>query len=363
MNRKMLLLLSFYLVLMPVTCNAFSKIYPCQGCPAIRLDKIMPDQVQAGKEFEYKIRVTNLTDAALTDVVVTDTIIKNFQHISSTPPANIQIGKLVWTFSELGPKETREIIGTATTSSGGIVQNFVDTDVTYKTPLRIGIVGVQPNIVITKSAPAQVPACKPIIYIFKIENTGTASAYNVIIIDDLPEGFAAANGGSNIDIPIGTLSPGASSLVSAVVTAQKSGTYTNNAVAIADKNITVESPAVTTIVKKPVLAITNTGPQTQNVSKEITYEIAVTNTGNWPADDTIIDDAVPAGFSFIRAGQGGTLMGNKVMWKIVRLNPGSTVKVSVTYMPNSSGTVVNTASASAVCADVVTSAVQTHFYE
>jgi uncharacterized repeat protein (TIGR01451 family) len=340
----------------PVLPNCAEREYPCGACGIVKLEKCMPRQVQTGTEFEYTIKVSNLTDGALTDVIVTDTLSENVQHKSSTPPANIQGNKLIWAFAGLGPKQSVEIKGVAVAVASGILKNCAD--VTYKMPVCVQSVSVQPNIVITKTAPAEVSICDPINVVFKVENTGTGPANNVRIIDNLPEGLLTAQGSSKIEIPMGSLLAGTSRSVAVVLRAQRPGTFSNKAVVAAD-GINVESATVTTMVKKPVLKITKTGPDTQYLDRELTYEIAVTNIGDWPAVDTIIEESASGGLRFVKASQGGTLVRDKIMWKIASLNPGATAKVSVTYMPEGMGTIVNTATASAVCADAVKAAVQT----
>lgn len=341
----------------PVVPNCASRIYPCGGCGVVKLEKCMPNQVQTGAEFEYKIKVINLTDGAITDVVVTDALNENFQCKTSNPPATIQGNKLVWVFSSIGPKETREIIGVGIAVANGVVKNCAD--VTYRMPVCLQAISIQPNIAVTKTVPAEVSICDAINYIIKVENTGTEPANNVKVIDELPSGLITTHGNNRIEIPLGVLAAGTARSISVVAKARQSGTYTNNVVVLADGNIKVQSPAATTVVKQPKLSITKTGPDTQYIGREVTYDITVTNTGDWPAFNTLIKDEVPAGVTFVRAGQSSVLIQNKVMWKVAKLNPGATAKTSVTYMPKNIGTVVDTVRASAVCADVVSVTAQT----
>ncbi|MGB8225869.1 MAG: hypothetical protein WCE45_03225 [Sedimentisphaerales bacterium] len=341
----------------PVVPNCAERIYPCGGCGVVKLEKCMPKQVQTGAEFEFKIKVSNLSDGAITDVVVTDTLNENFQYKASTPPATVQGDKLVWVFSSIGPKETREITGTGIAVASGVVKNCAD--VTYRMPVCLQAISIQPNIAVTKTAPAEVSICDAINYTIKVENTGTGPANNVKVIDELPSGLVTTQGSNKIEIPLGVLAAGTARSISIVAKAQQSGTYTNSVVVLADGNIKIQSPAATTVVKQPKLSITKTGPETQYIDREVTYEISVTNTGDWPAVNTLIEDEIPAGVTFVSAGQGGVLMQNKVMWKVAKLNPGATAKTSVTYRPKNIGTVVDTVKASAVCADTVSVTAQT----
>jgi uncharacterized repeat protein (TIGR01451 family) len=317
----------------------------------------MPNQVQTNADFEYTIKVTNLSDATITDVVVTDMLGENLQYKSSTPPANIEGSKLTWIYASLGPKEYQliKVVGVAT--ANGIIKNCAD--VTYKTPVCVQTLSIQPIIVITKTVPAEASICDTINAEYRIQNTGTGPANNVRITDTLPAGLVTAQGSSRIEIPVGTMPAGAARIATVALKAQNPGTFTGKAVATADGNINVESPTVTTAVRKPVLAISTTGPQTSYIDREVTYDIAVTNNGDWPVFNNMIENPVPAGLKFVKASQGGVLMNNKVMWKVAKLNPGAVAKASVTFMTDGLSSVVNTASTSGTCCDSATSSVKT----
>ena len=341
----------------PVFPNCATKTYPCGSCGTVELQKCMPNQVQTNADFEYTIKVTNLSDATITDVVVTDMLGENLQYKSSTPPANIEGSKLTWIYASLGPKEYQliKVVGVATAS--GIVKNCAD--VTYKTPVCAQTLSVQPVIVITKTAPAEVSICDTINVEYKIQNTGTGPANNVRITDTLPAGLVTAQGSSRIEIPVGTLPAGAARMATVTLKAQNPGTFTGKAVATADGNINIESLTVTTAVRKPVLAISTTGPQTSYIDREVTYDIAVTNNGDWPVFNTMIENPVPAGLKFVRASQDGALINNKVMWQVAKLNPGAVAKASVTFMTDGLSSVVDTANTSGNCCDSATSSIKT----
>jgi len=340
-----------------VALNAASRIYPCEGCGVVKLEKMLPSSIQTGAEFDYKIRVTNLTDLPLADVVVTDTMISNFTYKSATPQPSVQGNKLIWVFPKMDARQSIEIVGVGIATASGIVQNCVD--VTYRMPLCVQAVSVEPRIALTKTGPAEVSICDPITYTFKVENTGTGPANNVRIIDNLPAGLVTKQGTSNIDIPVGTLLAGTARAMSVTVEAQKPGVYSNQASAVADGGLKAASQTVKTKVMQPVLKITKTGPSMQYLEREITYDISVTNTGNYPAVNTIIEDTLPGGAKFVRASKGGVLSRGKVIWKVAKLNPGATAKTSVTVMSSKIGTITNKAAAKAICAEAVTATAKT----
>lgn len=336
--------------------NIAARTYPCRNCDVVKLETFLPAQVESDKEFPYRIRITNISDGLVTNVIVTDTIIRNFQNKQSNPPAIVEEGKLKWVFPELGPNQSQEITGTAIATSGGTIQNYVDVD--YRMPIRTQIISIKPNVIITKSAPAEISVCAPIIYIFKIENTGTGEAKNLRIYDSLPQGLTTVDRKTSVDMQIGALPAGSSRTITINAKASVPGTYANGAVAIADGEVTAESGTVTTVVRKPILSSAISGPQTGYVNNEITYDITTTNNGDWPAMNTVIENPVPTGFKFVRASNGGSLTDNKVSWKIAQINPGDNVTTSVTYISSILGTIDNTVSASGICADKVSAIAQ-----
>lgn len=340
-----------------VGLNAASRIYPSSGCGVVKLEKILPKSVQTGADFNYKIRVTNLTNLPLADVVVTDTIIRNFQYKSSKPAANVQGNKLIWEFPSLTAKETVEIVGIGVATAPGVIQNCVD--VTYRMPLCVQSVSVQPKLVLTKTGPKEVSICEPIRYVFKVVNSGTGPANNVRILDTLPEGLLTTQGTKNIDIPVGTLMAGSAKAYAVNIEAQNPGAYSNSARAVADGGLKANSETVKTTVRKPVLKIVMSGPKAEYLNRNIIYKIDVTNTGNYPAADTVIEDSVPASAKVVGLSRGGAKVGNKVIWKVSSLNPGATAKMSITLISGKINMVANTAKASAVCADTVTATAQT----
>ena len=319
------------------------------GCNVVSVEKSAPKQVIVGQPFNYSIKVCNLTKATLENVVVTETLPKNFSASETTPKAALGGGVATWAVGKLGPQQCKimTVRGTALTT-GSLVGC---TDVAWKNPeVCLAINAVRPALSVIKTGPASVILCDPITYKITVKNVVTGDACNVKLSDALPKGMATLAGKTELLWNIGALKPGESRTVTFQAKAEKTGTYTNKAMAMADGGLTAASAPVMTKVTKPALSVEKTGPQMRFIGRPATYSIKVTNTGDAPAADTVLVDALPSNALFVSATADGKLSGRQVTWALGTLAPGASKTVSVTLNMVSMGTVRNAATANAYCA-------------
>jgi len=335
-----------------------SWTYPWAECGVVQLDKTMPKEVGLNRLFNYSIKVTNLTDAMLTNIMVTEELPSNFKFLSANPTAKEDANKLIWEIASLGPKAIKQI----TVSGMATYTDSLKHCTTVFTPVipACAIVDViQPELKLTKTAPAEVLLCDLIPARFVVTNTGTGSVQNVRIVDTLPAGLRTADGKSEVIFDAGTLMAGQSRQFSAELRATKTGTYVSKAVATSTTGLRAESAETTTSVGLPILAIKKTGPEQQYIGRPLTYEITVSNKSDVSANNTVVEDTVPEGVTSVKATAGAKLSGSKLVWELGTLAPNSSKKVCVSYTPNKAGTLTNGATATAYCADAVTSSVRT----
>ena len=324
--------------------------YPCKGCTVVRLEKNMPVEVAMNTKFDYTIKVVNPTDHMLSDVVVTENLADNFKLADTNPKAEVAGGKLTFKIGSLGPGQTRAVTISGTATNTDCLKTCAA--VSYIIPTCASVRVVQPALKLVKTAPASVLLCEAIPVRFVVTNTGSGSAGSVRIEDALPAGLRTVDGKSRIMINAGTLDAGQSKEFTTTLKAQKTGKYVNKAVATSTAGLQAESET-TTIVRQPVLAISKSGPEKRYLGRAVTFEITVSNKGDAPATKLVVEDRLPAGARFVSATGGGSLTQGKVVWNLGTLSAGSSRKVSLTVMPEEAGTVTNTATARATCAEDV----------
>jgi uncharacterized repeat protein (TIGR01451 family) len=327
---------------------------------AIHLDRRAPAVVPLNVPFDYTLKVTNVTRTPVHDVIVLERLPQNFKLQSSDPQAEKGDGSLSWKIGSLDPNASREIKVTGVATTADNVQSCAT--VTFAPPLVCADITVtEPKLTFTTAAPKEVLAGDPIELQFVVTNEGTGVAEGVQILDTLPAGLRTADNKTELVLNVGTLAPGQSRRLAGSLQAAKPGEYVTKAVAVA-KNASKAETATTTSVRQPVLAIAKTGPARQYIGRPLTYEITLTNKGDAPAASAVVEDTVPPGAQGIQTSPAGAVSGSKMVWQLGTLAVNASKKVSITYTPTETGSLAQTASATAVCADTVSATAETTVY-
>jgi len=259
---------------------------------ALLIEKVSPREARLNRPFDYKLRVTNLTSAVLTDVVVRERLPESFALTKSEPPvASVDGGWARYNVGELAPLASRTIDVTGIPHTEGTMASAIGVD--YGLAARTEASVVNPILKLTKEAPADADICEGIRYRYVAANVGTGTERGVVIEDKLPEGLVTDEGKSVFRFDIGDLGQGVSREVIVRVKPLKTGTYGAAAVARASGGSEVKSNEVSTIVHQPALEVAIAGPPSEYLNKSATYTVTVKNTGDVPAKRAavIIDTA------------------------------------------------------------------------
>jgi len=335
--------------------SAVSRTYPSRD--VIQLEKTTPKDVQLGAVFDYSIKVTNLTDMPVEDVVVMERIPNGFNFTSASPAATKNGSMLAWELGTLAPKAVEEITVSGFATNAGSLTNRAT--VSYAVPARADVRVLQAVLQLVKTAPPEVFVCEAIPVTFVLTNAGNGTAEDVKIVEALPEGLLTEDGKRQLTFEVGTLGPGQSKEFTASLRATKAGTYETRAVATSSIGLEVESEGAPTAIRQPVLAISNSGPERQYIGRSVTYEITVVNTGDGVAKHTIIEDTIPPEVTSITASNGGVVSGSKVTWQLGAIAPNEYKTVSISYTAQNARELSHSATATAYCAAKVSATAET----
>jgi uncharacterized repeat protein (TIGR01451 family) len=201
--------------------------------------------------------------------------------------------------------------------------------------------------------------CDEIPLTYTVTNDGTGDATNVEIIDELPAEQVTADGQNAIRIAVGNLGPGESKEYIINTRAQDTGMFRSKAHARADGGLRGESLATETVVVQPQLSISKIGPDREYIGRKVTYTITVSNIGDAPSTDTVLEDKVPGGVTNIVASHGASVRGTSIVWDLGTVGIDRSKEVTVSYIPSRPGSYTSKAMAMAYCAEGVTASVDT----
>ena len=336
-----------------------SKTYPWAECGVVQLDKTMPREVGLNKPFNYTIKISNLTNATLNDIIVTEDLPDNFKFLSANPSAQQDEDNVIfWEIATLGPKSVTQILVSGQATYIDTLKHCT-TVITPVIPACTVVQVIQPELKLTRTAPTEVLVCDPIQVRYVVTNSGTGYVPNVKIVETLPTGLRTTGGKTEVVLDAGTLMAGQSQQFSAELRATKTGDYVSKATATSTMGLRAESATTTTAVTQPILAVLKTGPERQYIGRPVTYQITVTNKSDVAARNTVIEDMIPQGVNAVRGTSGAKLLGPKLVWEIGTLEPGTSETVKISFTPEKAGTLINSATASAYCTEAVTSTVRT----
>ena len=320
--------------------------------PAISIEKTAPGTASVGEEFQYTIVVTNPGKAESTNVRVSDELPDGIQFVASSPEASPSGRMLEWSLGTLAVGENRMIAVKVKATKTGRFENCADVKADHNLSGRscAPTVVTSPQLRLEKTGPSEVLICEPITYTVTVRNTGDAPAANVTITDKLPDGLTTANDSQTVVLNAGTLGPGESKQATYNVKASKTGIFSNTAVVTGDGGLTAEA-SHQIIVRQPVLVMTKKAPSESYLGRHVTYEITVTNKGDGVARDTTLVDTLPSGLEFASASDNGQFSNGNVTWSLGNLEPNATKTVTLASVAKQTGTLRNTASVRASCAE------------
>lgn len=341
----------------PTTASATTTIYTS---PQLTVTKEGPDQATAGSYITFTGTLTNTGGSPAENVVLVDYLPPGMTFVSSSHTATYNpIDRTVtWNLGTVG----------AGVSMPGWLAVYIDSSVPDGTDLidifsvtwqdqggtgygpaiatKHVIVRTNPLLTISKSGPAQGSPGGTLTFTLTVTNSGGLSAYNVVLMDVLPDIYTYVSSSpagmvsdGTVVWNLGTISPGSSTSVSLTVRVDddvvNATTVINNAlVSWQDEEDNSYGPAAgsltTTIYTVPYLVITKTGPELANPGDACTYFITLTNTSTSTADNVTLVDYIPTGMSYISSSDGGTHTDGVVTWSLGTIVGGASRTVSLT---------------------------------
>lgn len=326
------------------TCNQPMPMETCYGRPRsyMTCDDCVVDLCQVAPEFAtvgspYPIDITITARKECAEVVVNQTLPSDAAFIRSEPPVQPENGKLRWHFAHMEQGECQTIRVWVKPEKEGccLAAATVCACPQLCAYTRCG----QPVICIKKTGPSCACLYCPLSYCIEVSNTGSSSAYDVVVQDSVPDGLCHSSGYSCLTYQLGCLAPGESRCFNVDFCPVKRGLVTNVATVSYCGGPKCSSEASTDVVE-PCVRVTKTGPDWAYICKTVDYTITVTNPGDLILRDVVVDDVSAAGTTVVAA-DGAEICCNRAVWTICELCPGETRTFTVSVKSQVPGNLTN----------------------
>ncbi|RFS20711.1 DUF11 domain-containing protein [Chitinophaga silvatica] len=310
------------------------------GIAAVDIQKNGPATVTAGGQIVYTITATNQGPAFANNLTVTDTLDSRIQGVTWTASTlngaviksgGSGSGNQLSLVASIPPTNNAAVIitvtGTVAPGATGTLRNTatLTPELTVNPPVVsppvITQILQQPLLKIVKSGPVSLGAGALIEYVLQVDNNGVSNAVNSVITDQVPAVIKNAswnvqsvsggavihtgNTGTGNTLNISADIPAGAEILVAVKGTMDSafeGAIRNTAtITPSEPGVAADSSsAVTTVLLKPVLQVTKSGPAVIRSGDNITYTIVANNAGPSLALNALIQDVVPAPVSNVK---------------------------------------------------------------
>ena len=321
---------------------------------ALMLRKATPREVRRDQEFTYYFEVTNLTNLALDNVVVTDHVPSGFNvTAASSKFAKSADGALVWDLGSIESRGKNVIRVTGQIKEVGMAATC--SEVSYNTGVCSTFNVVEPALQLAVHTPEEASICDEIPFYCDVTNAGTGTARDIVVEAKLPAHLVTLAGAETVSLPVGSLTAGETKTVSTKLKALRRGKYQALATARGGDGLSVEATSPALEVLQPALSISGKAPERQFLGRPLTYEFEVKNTGDGIASNTVVESLIPDGAEIVRASIQPQRIGSNLVWNMGDLQPEQTKTVAVTYSATQAGSFRSVASAKGDCVDSVDS--------
>jgi uncharacterized repeat protein (TIGR01451 family)/CSLREA domain-containing protein len=332
-----------------------------------------PDPVPVGTNLTYTITITNNGPSTATGVTLTDTLPSSITFVSATPSQGTCTGTITVTCTlgtlPVNTLVTVTLIGNPTVTGSlthtvnvtNLAANETDPNLTNNTATENTTVNPAADLVVSQlDSPDPVTMDNNITYTITVTNKGLSTATGVTLRDTLPAGASfvsitpgqgSCSGTSTINCSLGTLTGGASTLITLVVKPTVAGTL-NNTVSVTatefDPDTSNNTETVsTTVTPAADLSISLSDlPDPVGVGLNVTYTLTITNNGPSTATGVTVMDTLPSGAVFISMmpSQGNCSGTSSIICNLGTLNKGAKATIILIVKPQAVGTLNNAGS-------------------
>ncbi len=301
-----------------------------RGDLQLAIEKVLPKRSTAGQPLRYEIVVENRGREMIDTVDVDEAVPPTHKLTDVTPAGHFENNLLRWRLREIRPGEKRRLSVEVIPAEIGTIE----TTTSVRPSTTIGSITqveqmLSAALKLSMSAPKRVRVGDPCPLVFRITNTGSQDAENVILRAQLPNGLTHGKG-RDMELVVGRLPAGATRESRLIPIAQRAGELENVAeVSLGDQ--VLDSSTTRTQVYHPPLRLRRFGYKTVSVNETVLFTNHVQNLTQFAQRNVEIVEHVPDGFQVVNVEDRGhyNRQAGTITWNLASLPAGETAKLGV----------------------------------
>jgi uncharacterized repeat protein (TIGR01451 family) len=283
--------------------------------------------VSVGQPVTYELVIRNVGTSPVANVRIEDELPARTALVGSDPAAESSAGRLSWFLGTMEPGiEKRIKLTVRADDEGEIVSRAV---VTVSSVVEGRVKVTRPKVSVAMTAPDAARVGQRVPFQIRLSNTGSGPAGRVLLQARFSDGLTHSQG-QVIEAEIANLAVGETRTLAVEAVGARSGLQHCQLTATADAGPAETAKSNVTLVE-PMLVLKQTGPSRCLVKSEPTYQLELSNPGSAATDPIQVWAALPPGFEFVSASDGGSFVeaNRSVGWQLPGLPTGGTKTVSL----------------------------------
>lgn len=317
-----------------VVTPAANATGPIKTEPAVRLEWSGPTSVRVGQPNDYVLTVRNVSESNVSDVRLRVSVDAKCV-VGAEPRPQVEDGSLIWDLGGFAPKHERQVQVRLQHGEKGNIG--ATARVTFSSSAAIAIRASEPSLLVRVGGASKCQLGDGTGLVVTVNNPGDGVAERVKVNVEIPEGLEHVKG-RLVSYDVGALQPGETRTLQVLCVARAGGEHVCKATAEADGGLKSTDQAVVAVIA-PRLAVEIKGPALRYLDRKASYAIRVTNPGDAPANNVLLQDILPGGFRFVSADAGGRYdpATRIVSWYVGEIAPGESRDVTVELQATNMG--------------------------
>lgn len=303
-----------------------------EQAPVVTVEKSAPEEIQVNREATFELRVGNNGNAVAENVTVVDRVPRGTEFVSATPSVTPSAnGAVQWNIGVLKPGEEMVLSMRLLPKSAGEIGSVASAS--FQTRASVRTICTQPALKLELSAAERVLIGESVTLQVTVTNTGNGAAEDVVIDEDVPEGFTHP-AGNKLEHEIGTLRPQESRRLSLVLESTKQGTFENHMTVRGAGDLSDQDTRTIEVIS-PELQVAMQGPTLRYLDRQANYTVQLTNPGTASAHNVELVTYLPKGMKYVTSDNHGQYdtQSHAVFWSLEELPANQPGNVHVSVLP------------------------------